>query len=156
MDSNCSRAALRGELPHPPIDQITGIRPVAAEEGRVVFTMPASPWLRNEWGTVYGGILTLLAKSAAAAAVQSTAGYDTRFTARDIKINFLRAVPADGHQLVATGTVLHRGTRLAIATAQITHGDTRVAVLTGTTALTPPRYHSTRDTAPRPRRFASR
>lgn len=138
------RAELRGELPHPPIDQLTGIRPVEAEEGRVVFTMPASPWLRNEYGTVYGGILTLLAKSAAAAAVQSTAGHGTRFTARDIKINFLRAVPADGRELVATGTVQHRGTRLAIATAEIMHGDTRVAVLTGTTALTPPRRDSTR------------
>ena len=145
------RAALRGELPHPPIDQLTGIRPVQAEEGRVVFAMPASPWLRNEYGTVYGGILTLLAKSAAAAAVQSTAGHGTRFTARDIKINFLRPVPADGHQLVATGTVLHRGTRLAIATAELMHGDDRVAVLTGTTALTPPPHHSTR----RPRAAAA-
>ena len=41
-------AELRGELPHPPIDQLTGIRLAEAEEGRVVFTMPASPWLRNE------------------------------------------------------------------------------------------------------------
>jgi uncharacterized protein (TIGR00369 family) len=85
----------------------------------------------------FGGILTLLAKSAAAAAVQATAGRGTSFTALDVKINFLRAVPADGRELLATGSVLHRGKRLAIATAEVMHDDTRVAVLTGTTALTP-------------------
>jgi uncharacterized protein (TIGR00369 family) len=131
------RAQLRGELPRPPIDQLTGLRLVEAEPGRVVFALPASPWLRNEWGTVYGGMLTLLAKSAAAAAVQATASRGTAFTALDVKINFLRAVPADGRELLATGRMLHRGKRLAIATAEVMHGDVRVAVLTGTTALTP-------------------
>jgi uncharacterized protein (TIGR00369 family) len=131
------RAQLRGELPRPLIDQLTGIRLVGAKPGRVVFALPASPWLRNEWGTVYGGMLTLLAKSAAAAAVQSTASRGTSFTALDVKINFLQAVPADGRELLATGTVLHRGKRLAIAEADVMRGDVRVAILTGTTALTP-------------------
>ncbi|HMI71373.1 MAG TPA: hypothetical protein VK510_15365, partial [Solirubrobacteraceae bacterium] len=58
--------------------------------------------------------------------------------ALDVKTNLLRPVPADGSEIVATGTVLHRGKRLAIATADVMHGDVRVAVLTGTTALTPP------------------
>jgi len=131
------RAQLRGELPRPPIDQLIGIRLVGAEPGRVVFALPASAWLRNEWGAVYGGVLTLLAKSAAAAAVQATASRGTAVTALDAKINFLRAVPADGRELLATGTVLHRGKRLAIATAEVVHSDVQVAVLTGTTALTP-------------------
>lgn len=132
------RGRLRGEMPCPPVDQLTGIRLVSAEQGRVVFALPASPWLRNEWGTVYGGMLTLVAKSAAAAAVQTTAARGTAFTALDVKTNLLRPVPADGSEIVATGTVLHRGKRLAIATADVMHGDVRVAVLTGTTALTPP------------------
>jgi uncharacterized protein (TIGR00369 family) len=138
------RAQLRGELSRAPIDELTGIRLHDAEPGRVTFTLPASPWLRNEWGTVYGGVLALLAKSAGAAAVQTTADPGTGFTALDIKINFLRAVPADGRELRATGTVLHRGKRLAIATADVLHGEQRVATLTGTTALTPP-------PSPRPR-----
>jgi uncharacterized protein (TIGR00369 family) len=111
---------------------------VSAGPGRAVFALSASPWLRNEWGTVYGGVLTLVAKSAAAAAVQTTAAGGTAFTALDIKINFLRPVPSDGREIVATGTVLHRGKRLAIATADVMHRGVRVAALTGTTALTPP------------------
>jgi acyl-CoA thioesterase len=133
------RAQLRGDLPPPPIDRLTGIRLVAADEGRVVFALPTHGWLGNEWGTVYGGVTTLLAKSAAAAAVQSTAAAGTHFTALDIKVNMLRPIPLDGRSLVATGTLLHRGKRLAIATAEVVHGDKRVAVATGTTALTPPR-----------------
>jgi uncharacterized protein (TIGR00369 family) len=130
---------LRGQFSRPPIDQLTGIRLVEAQPGRAIFALPASPWLRNAWGNVYGGILTLLAKSAAAAAVQSTATGETSFTALDVKINFLRGVPADGRDLLATGTVLHRGKRLAIATAEVMQGDDRVAILTGTTELTPPK-----------------
>lgn len=132
------RAQLRGELPRPPVDQLTGIRLVSAERGRVGFALPASPWLRNEWGTVYGGVLTLLAKSAAAATVQTTAAGGVAFSALDIKINFLKPVPADGRELVATGTLLHGGKRLALAEVDVMHGDVRVAVLTGTTALKPP------------------
>jgi uncharacterized protein (TIGR00369 family) len=131
------RAQLRGELPAPPIDRLTGIRLAAADRGRVVFSLPAHRWLGNEWGYVYGGVTTLLAKSAAAAAVQTTAPAGTRFTALDIKVNLLRPIPLEGRELVATGTLLHRGRRLAIATAQVMHGDKRVAVATGTTALTP-------------------
>jgi acyl-CoA thioesterase len=133
------RAQLRGELLPPPIDQLIGIRLAAAEPGRVEFTLPAHGWLGNEWGTVYGGVTTLLAKSAAAAAVQTTAAAGTRFTALDIKVNMLRPIALDGRELVATGTLLHRGRRLAIATAQVMHGEKRVAVATGTTALTPTR-----------------
>lgn len=133
------RAQLRGELPLPPIDWLTGIRPVSADEGRVVFALPAHGWLSNEWGTVYGGMTALLAKSATAAAVQTTAAAGTGYAALDIKVNLLRAIPIDGRELVATGTMLHRGKRLAIATAEVMHGEDRVAVATGTTALTPPR-----------------
>lgn len=143
------RAELRGELSPRRSTSSPGSGSPPSEEGRVAFTLPAGPWLRNEWGTVYGGALTLLAKSAAAAAVQSTAARGTGFTALDVKINFLRAEPADGRDLVATGTVFHRGKRLAVATAEAMHGDHRVAV-TGTTALSP--LASLRSTG---RRYAS-
>jgi Thioesterase superfamily len=95
--------------PRWPSPRSTSMTPMIVSS--VAFTLPASPWLRNEWGT--------------------------GFTALDVKINFLRAVPADGRDLLATGMVLHRGKRLAVATAEVMHGNDRVAVLTGTTALTP-------------------
>jgi uncharacterized protein (TIGR00369 family) len=114
-----------------------GIHLLEADAGRVVFTMPASGWLCQEYGTVFGGAIALLGMSAASAAVQTTAERGTRFTALDMKINLLRPVQPDGEPLVATGTVLHRGRRLAIGTSEVHHGDKLVAVVTGTTELSP-------------------
>nr|WP_231135049.1 PaaI family thioesterase [Motilibacter deserti] len=132
------QALLTGERVPPPIDQLFGVRLLSAQEGRVVFSMPASPWLCQEWGTVHGGALGLLATSATSAVVQSIAATGTAFAALDVKLNFLRAVQPDGRDLVATGTLLHAGKRLAIATAEVRQGEERVLVSTGSTALTPP------------------
>jgi uncharacterized protein (TIGR00369 family) len=94
--------------------------------------------LLQEIGTVFGGMIALLAKSATAGAVQSAASAGTRFTALDLKVNFLRAVEADGTELFARGKVVHRGSRLVIANTDVTHGGRTVAIATGTTALAAP------------------
>lgn len=132
------QAELAGERSPPPIDRLTGIRLTDASDGQVVFSLPAHEWLLQETGTVFGGMIALLAKSATAGAVQAAASAGTRFTALDLKVNFLRAVEADGTELVAEGKVVHRGSRLVIANTTVTHGGRTVAIATGTTALTPP------------------
>jgi acyl-coenzyme A thioesterase PaaI-like protein len=66
-------------FPRPPIDRLTGTRLVEAEDGRVVFAMPASGWLAQEFGAVFGGAIALLGVSAASAAVQATAEAGTAF-----------------------------------------------------------------------------
>ncbi|HEX6492259.1 MAG TPA: PaaI family thioesterase, partial [Candidatus Dormibacteraeota bacterium] len=110
------RAQASGALPLPPVHHLTGIRPVSAERGRAVFAMPAGEWLRNEFGRVFGGAVGFLAKSSVAGAVQTLAAAGTSYTALDVKVNFLRPLDADGADLVATGTVVHSGRKLAIAT----------------------------------------
>ncbi len=132
------KAQLAGERPPPPIDRLTGIRLADAGDGQVKFSLPAHGWLLQEIGTVFGGMIALLAKSATAGAVQAAASAGTRFTALDLKVNFLHAVEADGTELMAEGAVVHRGARLVIANAKVTHGGRTVAIATGTTALTPP------------------
>lgn len=137
---------IAGERSPPPMARLTGIRLRDASDGWVSFSLPAHGWLVQEIGTVFGGMIALLAKSATAGAVQAAAPAGTRFTALDIKVNFLRAVEADGTELVARGRVGHRGSRLVIANTEVTHGGRPVAIATGTTALTPP---------PRPRPSAN-
>ncbi len=127
---------LAGALPRPPIDHLTGMRLTTAEEGSVTFAMPAGGWSTNEFGTVYGGLLALLAASAGSAAVQTTAPVGTPFAALDMKINVLRPVMPDGSELTATATVVHAGRSLAIANTEIVDSSgARVALATGTTAL---------------------
>jgi uncharacterized protein (TIGR00369 family) len=132
------REELAGAREPPPIDRLTGIRLTHACDGHVIFSLPAHGWLLQEIGTVFGGMIALLAKAATAGAVQAAADAGTRFTALDLKVNFLRPVQADGTELVATGKVLHRGRNLSIADTEVTHGGRTVAIATGTTALTRP------------------
>ena len=131
-------AQLTGEIPAAPIDRYAGIRLTEAQDGRVVFSLPVHPGLVQELGTVFGGVIALLAKSASGAAVQAIAPAGTGFTALDLKVNFLRPARAEGEELIATGTITHRGRRLSIANAVVTYRDRRIAIATGTTALVPP------------------
>jgi uncharacterized protein (TIGR00369 family) len=131
-------AQIRGDIPAAPIGQYAGILPIEADDGRAVFSLPAQPDLVQELGTVFGGVIALLAHSASGAAVQTIAPAGTGFTALDLKVNFLRPAHAEGEELTATGLVAHRGRRLSIANAVVTYQGRRIAVATGTTALTPP------------------
>ena len=96
-------AQLEGEIPAAPVDRYAGIRLMEAEDGRVVFSLPVHPGLLQELGTVFGGVVALLAKSATGAAVQTIAPAGTGFTALDLKVNFLRPARAEGEELIATG-----------------------------------------------------
>ena len=89
----------------------------------------------QELETVFGGLIALLAKSARGAAVQTIAPAAARFTALDLKVNFLRPTRVEGEELIATGSVTHRGRKLSIANAVVTYRGRRIAIATGTTAL---------------------
>jgi uncharacterized protein (TIGR00369 family) len=131
-------AQLKGEVPAAPVDRYADIHLMEAGDGRVVFSLPVHSGLLQELGTVFGGVIALLAKSASGAAVQTIAPAGTRFAALDLKVNFLRPACAEGEELIATGSITHRGRRLSIANAVVTYRGRRIAVATGTTSLTPP------------------
>ena len=131
-------AQLKGEIPPAPVDRYAGIRLIEAEDGRVVFSLPVHPGLLQELGTVFGGVIALLANSASGATVQTIAPAGTGFAALDLKVNFLRPVRTESGELIATGAIAHRGRKLSIANAVVTCRDRRIAIATGTTALTPP------------------
>jgi acyl-CoA thioesterase len=128
------RRTADGLVSRPPIDRLLGIRLVEAAAAEATFTMPASPWLTNEFGAVSGGMLALLAKSATAAAGQAAARPGSTFRALDVKVNFIRGVPPDGQDIIARGRVSHRG-QLTVASAVIEHNGLTVALATGSTML---------------------
>jgi uncharacterized protein (TIGR00369 family) len=129
---------LAGTLPRAPIDLLTGITLVAVDEGSATFVLPTHGWCANELGTVFGGLIALLAASAGSAAVQTLAPAGTAFKALDLKLNLIRSASPDGGELRATGTVVHRGRQLAIANTEVVNEQgKRVALATGTTMLGP-------------------
>jgi uncharacterized protein (TIGR00369 family) len=99
--------------------------------------MPSNPWLSSPLGTVEGGATAMLAHAALATAVTSTLSAGEAYRPVDVKVNFLRPLYPDGRDVVATGTVTHRGKTLAVASADVVSADGKViAMATGSTMIT--------------------
>lgn len=131
---------IAGELPQPPIHYLTGMTLREVAEGSATFTMPASEWLSSPLRTVQGGATAMLAHAAFATSVTSTLEAGTAYRPVDVKVNFLRPVFPDGKDLVARGTVTHRGRTIAVATADVFGSDgKKVATATGSTMILPER-----------------
>jgi uncharacterized protein (TIGR00369 family) len=131
---------IKGELPQPPIHYLTGMTLREVDEGRVTFTMPASKWLTSPNGTIQGGAIAMLAHAALTTAVTSTLEAGAAYRPIDVKVNFLRPGIADGGELVAHGSVLHRGRTLAVGLADVVNAQgKKVATATGSTIVLPER-----------------
>jgi uncharacterized protein (TIGR00369 family) len=134
------RALIDGELPRPPIYQLTGLRAVEAGEGEAVVVLPCSKWLSTSAGTIQGGFTAMLAESAMTSAAVSTAAPDTAVAPLDFKVNYLRPVFPDGNDLTARARILHRGRTLVIAAVEITNAEGKqVALATGSSMYLPGR-----------------
>jgi uncharacterized protein (TIGR00369 family) len=135
------QSLITGDLPAPPMVYFCGITPVEARTGMTTWTMPASEWLcAPVQGRLYGGAIAMLAGTAIDGTVQTTLPAGTAFGPVDLKVYFLRPVPPDGRDLVARGTVIHRGRSMAIGTSDVFDADgKKVAVATGSAVILPGR-----------------
>jgi len=135
------QSLIAGDLPAPPLAHLCGITPVEAKAGTTTWTMPASEWLcAPVQGRLYGGAIAMLAGTAVDGTIQTTLPAGTTFGPVDLKVYFLRPVPPDGRDLVARGTVIHRGRSMAIGTSDVFDADgKKVAVGTGSAVILPGR-----------------
>ena len=134
-----ARKCVAGEIDGPPIHYLTGLTPTEAEEERASVKLPATKWLCSPTGYLQGGAIALLADTAIAFAIQTTVPAGMAYAIVDLKVNYLRPVPPDHNDLVATGAVSHRGKTLAIANSDLTNADgKRVALATGSAMLLEP------------------
>lgn len=104
-------AKRRGELSLAPCSQLLGCSDPTAQEGMAALSLRATPWLTSPAGTVYGGVLTLLADIVSTGAVATTLPSRAICSPLDLKVQFVRPVWPDGRALRATATVAHRGRR---------------------------------------------
>jgi uncharacterized protein (TIGR00369 family) len=131
---------IRGELLPPPIHYLTGMRPVDAGEGKVTAVIPASEWLASPTRLLQGGTIAMLADATMMMAVMTTATPGTAVAGLDLKVNYLRPAPPDGHDLTARAAVVHSGRTLAVSRARISNADDKpVALATGTAMYLPGR-----------------
>jgi uncharacterized protein (TIGR00369 family) len=59
-------------------------------------------------------------------AVHTTLDEGQRYTTLELKVNYVRAITEETGRVVATGTVIHRGGRVATAEARLTDADGRL------------------------------
>jgi uncharacterized protein (TIGR00369 family) len=125
-----------GDLPRPPIGALMDFGLPVVEEGRIVFASDAAPWMLNPIGSVHGGAIATMLDSAVGCAVHTTLPAGVGYTTLELKVNYIRGVRVDDGELLAEGTVIHRGGTTAIAEGRLTAGsDGRLLAFATTTCL---------------------
>lgn len=114
-----------------------------ATPGRSVWRMVADERFANPAGVVQGGFLAAVADSAMGAAAvtwarEREAGAPVRSVNAELKVSFLRPVPA-GSTLTASADVIGGGARTAFLEAELRDGDGRLVAKASSTYLVGPR-----------------
>jgi uncharacterized protein (TIGR00369 family) len=121
------------------LSRLTGLetRAIAAEEA--VVALPATGWLcAPPPGRVQGGAVAMLAGAAIDTAMQTAAPAGHRFTALELKLNYLRPLASDGREAAAHATLVHGGRRTAVARAEVTDADGRAIAVASGSAIAEP------------------
>jgi uncharacterized protein (TIGR00369 family) len=129
------RALLAGELPTPPIAHTLGFRLVEVDRGRAVFEVRAAEYMYNPIGSVHGGVYATLLDSAAGCAVHTMLPAGTRYTSLDLSVKFLRAMTSESGTVRCIGSVIHLGSRTALAEARMVDESDRLLATATSTCL---------------------
>ncbi len=126
-------AMARGEIALPPISALMGMEGVEFSAGRAVFAAEPGEEHYNPIGVVHGGLALTLLDSVMGCAVHTTLPAGTGYTTLEIKVNFVRAIHGGDGRVIATGTVVHRGGRVATAEGRVTRESDGKLLAHGTT-----------------------
>ncbi|MFE4531114.1 PaaI family thioesterase [Streptomyces anulatus] len=109
------------ELPTdiPSIGRLLGMRFDEVDHGRIVISLDTRPDFANPLGTVHGGIAATLLDSVMGCAVHTTLPAGAGYTTLELKVNYIRTARTDGQKLIAEGTVVHAGRRVATAEGKV-------------------------------------
>lgn len=128
------RAVIDGELPPPPIAELLGMTLAEAQEGRAVFALEPAEWMYNPIGSVHGGIAATMLDSCMGCAVHTTLPAGVGYTTSDLQVRYSRGMTVHTGRVLAEGTVVHAGRRLATAEGRLTVEATGKLIAHATTA----------------------
>jgi uncharacterized protein (TIGR00369 family) len=128
------QAVIDGTVGPPPIADLLGMSLVEVQEGRAVFAVEPAEWMYNPIGSVHGGIAATLLDSCMGCAIHSTLPAGVGYATSDLQIRYARGITLDTGRIVAEGTVVHGGRRLATAEGRLTAQDTGKLLAHATTA----------------------
>jgi uncharacterized protein (TIGR00369 family) len=126
------RAVQSGALPSPGIAGLVGFTLSRVDHGDVEATLVTRADMTNPMGSVHGGIAATLLDTVMGCAVHTVLDAGEGYTTTDLHVHYVRGVQP-GKMVVATGTVVHRGRRLATAEGRVVDEQGRL-VAHGTTS----------------------
>ena len=125
---------IAGELPHPPVAQISDQRVIHAEHGLIRWrAIPPANFI-NPNGGVHGGWAMTVLDSALGTAVHTALPAGRGYTTLEAKFNLTRA-PRVGDVYEAEGRMLTLGSRTATSEAKMWDDQGRVVAFATTTCL---------------------
>ena len=110
---------MAGELPPPAMLDLLGIKLVAVEPGRVVFTATAEERFYNGTGVAHGGFAATLLDTALGCAINSAMPAGRRFTTLELKVNLTRPLTKEAGLLRCEASIVHVGGRTATSEGRI-------------------------------------
>jgi uncharacterized protein (TIGR00369 family) len=128
------QAVIDGTVGPPPIADLLGMSLLEVAEGRAVFAVDPAEWMYNPIGSVHGGIAATLLDSCMGCAIHTTLPAGVGYATSDLQIRYARGITLDTGRIVAEGTVVHAGRRLATAEGRLTAQDTGKLLAHATTA----------------------
>ena len=112
------QAIKSGDAPAPGIADLLGFTLTRVQPGHVECELETRGDMTNPMGSVLGGIAATLLDTVMGCAVQTTLDDGEAFTTTDLQVHYVRTVNP-GTAVHATGTVIHRGRRLATAEGRL-------------------------------------
>jgi uncharacterized protein (TIGR00369 family) len=129
------RAIAEGRIPRPPVAALLGMRITEVDEGRVRFALDVGEHLYNPIGSVHGGVFCTLLDSAMGCAVHTTLPRGQGYTTLELKVNLVKALTLRTPNVIAEGTIISSGHRVATASGRITGPDGTLYAHATTTCL---------------------
>jgi uncharacterized protein (TIGR00369 family) len=112
------QAVQAGVLPRPGMAALVGFELTRVHPGDVEATLTTRADMTNPMGSVHGGVAATLLDTVMGCAVHTVLDAGESYTTTDLHVHYVRGVHP-GQTIVATGTVAHRGRRLATAEGRI-------------------------------------
>ena len=97
--------------------RLIGAEIPVVEPGYVEIHLPFKPEITQQHGYIHGGVVGMIADSAAGYAANTLTAADASVLTVEYKLNLL--APADGERLVARGEVIKPGRTLLITRAEV-------------------------------------
>lgn len=116
---------------------LIGARMAVVEAGYTEIHLPYKPEVTQQHGYIHGGVVGMIADSAAGYAANTLTAADTEVLTVEYKLNLL--APAEGQLLIAEGSVVRYGRTLIVTRAEVfavSHGRKTLCALMQQTIIT--------------------